>query len=451
MKTWSIFTARHLLSRCMFGYTHKNVSAAIAYSLEEYVDKVLLATVTIPDPPGAWISEEPQLADAATRASRQKELIYWWIQLLLQSQSLQEKMVLFWHNHFVSEMTKVSHPQYMYWQNHLFRTHAFGNFKALTKAVTTDAAMLYYLDGVYNSKTKPNENYARELLELFTLGIGNYTEKDIKEAARALTGWQVNKLTPTLSPNRFDNTNKTFLGVTQNYNHETLIDAIFKDPNTAKHICTKLYKEFICHTPDAAFINQMATVLLNSNYEIKPVLSFMLKSDHFYDTKFIGGKIKSPVDLLVGTLKAFEIMKPEYSYLADILKQLQQNLFSPPNVRGWEGQRKWISSATYPIRHALTDSYISGKKINGQKINFHINGLSYARSYSSSDNPVKFVNEVAGQLIQYPLSENRKSMLLETLLEGSVPTEWSINDPMADKRINNFLKALMRLPEYQLC
>lgn len=443
--------ARHLLSRCSFGFTNRDVSTCMSYTLENYIDKVLLAPITIPDKPGDWVNEEPAVADSATRGARQKELVNWWIKLLLEDHSLQEKMVLFWHNHFVSEMVKVAHPQHMYWQNHLFRTYAFGNFRDLTKAVTTNAAMLIYLDGISNRKTKPNENYARELLELFTLGIGNYTDKDVKEAARALTGWQIDKLTTFLNPGRFDNTNKTFLGVTENYNHETLIDAIFKNTKTAEHLCTKLYKEFICYTPDADFIKQMAGVLINADYEIKPLLAFIFKSDHFYETRFIGSKIKSPVDLLVGTLKSFGISSPEYGYLADTLKQLQQNLFNPPNVRGWEGQRKWISSATFPTRQALTDSYVNGKKAGGQSIKFQIDGLTYASTFSSSENAAAFVDDVTNQLIRYPISEYKKTLLLETLLEGTMPEEWTLTGQMAGSRVKNFLKVLMRLPEYQLC
>ncbi|MBC5994528.1 DUF1800 domain-containing protein [Pontibacter cellulosilyticus] len=451
MAIWNVTSAQHLLSRCLFGYTSRDITLALSYTKNDYVNKVLLAPVTAPAPPGNWINEEPALADSATRATRQKDLVNWWIQLMLQDNSLQEKMVLFWHNHFVSEMIKVAHPQHMYWQNHLFRTHAFGNFRTLTKAVTTNAAMLIYLDGISNTKNKPNENYARELLELFTLGIGNYTDTDVKEAARALTGWQVDKLRPFLNPGKFDNTSKTFLGKTENYNHDTLIDAIFKSPKTAEHICTKLYKEFICSKTDAPFIKQMATVLLDADYEIKPLLAFMLNSDHFYDTRFIGSKIKSPVDLLVGTLKAFEVSNPEYNYLADVLRLLQQNLFNPPNVRGWEGQRKWISSSTFPNRQALTDSYINGKRLNGQSIKFQIDGLAYARTYTSCNNAIVFVNEVSTQLVRYPLSANKKNLLLNILLEGTTPTEWSTNSPMAVTRLKNFFKALMRLPEYQLC
>ena len=451
MASWNVHHAQHLQARCVFGFSGKDTASALAYTLDEYVEKVLLAPVAIPSPPGEWINEDPAASDSTMRSARQKELTYWWIQLLLQSPSLQERMVLFWHNHFVSEMVKVAHPQHMYWQNHLFRANAFGNFRTITKAVSTNAAMLIYLDGTSNRKTKPNENYARELLELFTLGIGNYTDKDVKEAARALTGWQIDKLTPFLNASRFDNTPKTFLGKTENYNHETLIDAIFKEPKTAEHLCTKLYKEFICATPDVAFIKQMASLLISSNYEIRPVLAFMFKSDHFFDARFIGSKIKSPVDVVIGTLKAFRTANPDAVYLADTLRQLQQTLFNPPNVRGWEGQRKWISSATFPVRQALTDSYVNGKKTTGQSIKFQVDALAFARSFPSAENAAALVNDVCSQLLRYPLSNSKKSFLLNTLLEGASPADWSTSSPMALNRIKNFLKALMRLPEFQLC
>jgi uncharacterized protein (DUF1800 family) len=383
---------------------------------------------------------------------RERELINWWLDLMLkQGPSLQEKMVLFWHNHFVSEISKVNYPQRMYWQNKLFRDNAFGDFKALTKAVTTDPAMLIYLDGVQNSKNSPNENYGRELLELFTLGIGHYTETDVQEAARALTGWQVSKLAATFNASRFDNTPKTILGKTANFNHNTLIDHIFTQPQTAVFICTKLYKEFVHYQPNVAFINQMATVFRQSGYQLKPVLAFLFKSDHFYESAFMGARIKSPVELVIGSAKFFNISNPDYSYLHDIARQLQQYLFEPPDVRGWEGQRKWISSVTYPVRTTFTDSLLTGKKLNGQNLSFKINPLTYARSYASAEDASQFVAEVSRFVVQFPLSKVRQDFLLETLLSGTVAANWSTFTPMADTRIANFIKVLLRLPEYQLC
>ncbi len=452
MGGWNIDSAHHLLSRCLFGYTSKDITFALSYSLDNYVDNVLLASRPAPNPPAEWVSEAPSTTDQTTIVLKRRDLINWWIDLMLKrNHSLQEKMVLFWHNHFVSEMIKVGFPQRMYWQNVLFRTYAFGNFKNLTKAITIDPAMLVYLDGVLNIKQKPNENYGRELLELFTLGIGNYTEDDVKAAARSLTGWQVSELKPVFNPNRFDNTDKTFLGVTNNFTYETLIDVIFTKPQAAEHICKKLYKEFVFHVPNMNFVKKMADILVKADFEIKPLLSFLFKSDHFYDSQFRGSRIKSPVELVIGTLKSLNVKVSEYGYLADTLRQLQQNLFNPPDVRGWEGQRRWVSSATFPVRHALTNSYVTGKKLNGQNTGFQVNTLTYARSFTNAEHAVRFVNEVSSQHIRYPLSENSRKILLDSLLNGASPEEWSTYSPMADTRIANFLKVLMRLPEYQLC
>lgn len=195
----------------------------------------------------------------------------------------------------------------------------------------------------------------------------------------------------------------------------------------------------------------MANLLYNSNYELRPVLAFMFKSSHFYESKFIGCKVKSPIDLTIGTLKSLGVSNPDFNYLADMLRQLQQSLFNPPNVKGWEGQRKWISAATYPARQALTDSFINGKRWSGQSIKFQVDSLAYARSFSSSENAAALVNDICLHLIRYPLSSSKKTFLLNTLLDGSSPSEWSTNNPMAGKRISNCLIALMRLPEYQLC
>lgn len=452
MAAWNETTARHLLSRCLFGFTRDDVKAALSLPLEAFVDTVLLSTGQTPNPPGPWVTEDPLPNNNTVDRQREREMIYWWQDLMLQQgQSLREKMTLFWHNHFVSEISKIGYPQRMYTQNKLFREFAFGDFKTLTKAVTIDPAMLIYLDGVQNTKTSPNENYGRELLELFTLGIGNYTETDVREAARSLTGWQVTRLASTFNASRFDNTPKTLLGKTANFTYLTLIDHIFTLPQTAVFICTKLYKEFLYYQPDVPFINQMATILRQANYELKPVLAFLFKSDHFYESRFIGAKIKSPLEMVIGTAKFFNIPKPDNSYLHDICRQLQQYLFEPPDVRGWEGQRKWISSVTYPVRNTFTDSFITGKKLTGQTLNFKIAPLSYARSYASAEDAPKFVTDVCNHVIQFPLSNTRKDFLLETLLNGTIAANWSTYTPMADTRIANFLRVLMRLPEYQLC
>jgi len=230
INNWDEAAARHILS----------------ISLDQFVDEQLLKDLEIPEPPGDWVNEIPNSADGQLNRDRFNEMSDWWLSLMTnQGYTIREKMVLFLHNHFVSEYEVVKIPQYMYIQNKLFREYSLGNFIDLTKNVTIDPAMLRYLNGVENTKNKPNENYARELLELFTIGIGNYTEDDIKEGARALTGWRLNGLEAVFVSNLFDGGIKNFLGEQGNFNHENIIDIIFSKDATSKFLCGKLYAEFV--------------------------------------------------------------------------------------------------------------------------------------------------------------------------------------------------------------
>jgi len=340
----------------------------------------------------------------------------------------------------------------MYMQNQLFRKNAFGNMRTFTKEVNKDAAMLIYLDGKDNQKNKPNENYARELLELFTIGIGNYTQQDIEQAAKALTGWQVNNLKVVFNRNRFNTDEKTFFGKKGNFNDEQLVDIIFEQAETARFICRKLYKEFVFYKVDESFVDQMANVFRNNNYEIKPVLSFLFQSEHFYEDQFKGGKIKSPIEFLVGTLKNFDLKQNiAFDYLSRTSQTLQQFLFNPPDVKGWTGQRNWISSTTYPTRNVFTDAIITGKQVNGQVLSFKADILAYSRSYKSSEKADQFVKEVCDQFGLFEVSQKRKDALLENLLSGTTVANWSTYTPMASSRLESFFKTLLRLPEYQLC
>ncbi|QJW91065.1 DUF1800 domain-containing protein [Spirosoma taeanense] len=457
MSAWNVDSARHLLARCLFGYSRADLTRALSYpSAQAFVQQELLADLPPdgsgqPDPPGPWVTEAPVTGDNAVNNTRYRELTNWWLsRMLTEVTSMREKMVLFWHNHFTSQRDKISYPQYMYQQNALFRRYAFGDFGQMTKEVTIDPAMLIYLDGRQNNKNAPNENYARELMELFTLGLGNYTETDVKQAALALTGWRLEGLKAVFNKKAFASTNKTFLGKTGNFGYTDIIDIILTKDATAEFISRKLYREFVHYQPNEPFVRQMAAVLREANYQIKPLLQFLLTSDEFFRTDYRGGKIKSPTELLIGAVKQLALAKPDWAYLADTGRLLQQQLFNPPNVAGWSGQREWISSNTYPARGGFTDSLVNGRKSNGQMLAGSLNALDYARSYASSENAIQFVNDVTGLLLRFPLSDTKRKFLLETLLDGTIAANWSTNTPMADIRIQKFLKAVMRQPEYQL-
>lgn len=452
---WDPEAAKHILSRTCYGFTRNDVEFALSQTLDDFVDNYLLKDLSIPSPPGDWVILPHNSENQTQYGTYFIQLKDWWINLMLNTPlSLREKMVLFFHNHFVSEYTSVQIPQLMYIQNKLFRQYSFGNFKELTEKITIDPAMLIYLNGNQNTKTNPNENYARELLELFTIGIGNYLETDIKEAARALTGWRINysTLTSYLDPARFDIGTKSFLGATGNFGYKEIIDIIFNKNETARFICHKLYKEFVYYIPNEDYVSQLADVMRTNNYELKPVLSTLLKSEYFHSTDIRGAKITSPVDLIMSVLKQFGITLDSslYSYIRYLQTLLDQELFNPPDVRGWEGQRKWISSNTYPTRNNFTDAVINGKRHDRNSTIPKPNLLTYARSYSSSENAVNFINDVASQFIRIPLTQSRKDYLLTTMLDGTTVNNWSTYEPQAATRLEKFFKALMRLPEFQL-
>jgi uncharacterized protein (DUF1800 family) len=455
ISSWDIPAARHILSRTSYGYTKSDVAFALSKTLDDFVDNYLLKDLAEPTPPGTWVTVSNNSTNQPQYGTYFSQLRDWWAGLMLnQNNSFRERMVLFLHNHFVSEYGTVQVPQFMYIQNKLFRQYSFGNFKELTKKITIDPAMLIYLNGNQNTKSSPNENYARELLELFTIGIGNYSETDIKEAAKALTGWRVNNTTLTsyFDLARFDSGIKNFLGATGNFGYEDVVNIIFNKPQTAEFICRKLYKEFVHYIPDETYISQLGSVMLTNNYELKPVLSALLKSVYFHSENIRGAKISSPIELIISTIKQFGIVVDSamFTYIRYLQSVLQQDLFNPPDVRGWEGQRKWISSITYPTRNNFTDALINGKRHDRNSTIPKVDALTYARSYSSSEDAVQFVNDVTEQLIRFPLSQTRKDYLLTTLLDGTTVSNWSTYVQGASTRIEKFFKALMKLPEFQL-
>ena len=444
---WDEDSARHLLARTLFGYNKQDVEFALSHTLDDFVDNHLLADQPAPPQPFYWVNDP----NGENNTERTRELIYWWYNLMLtQGYSIRERMVLFWHNHYVSEISKVGLPQRMYWQNKLFRDYAMGNIQDLTKTVTIDPAMLIYLDGQRNRKGAPNENYARELMELFTLGIGNYTEQDIQEAARALTGWRVDGLTSYFTESRFDDGIKTFLGQTGNFNHNDVVDIIFTQPAAAIFFCRELYNEFMHVAHDEQSIAAMAQILRDNDYELRPVLSTLLKSVMFHTDEVRGAKIKSPVELMIGTMRQFNVTTPDYVYIRTVAAQTKQELLAPPNVSGWDGDKVWINTTTLPARHIFTDAVINGKKPGGGDLTFQLNLVEYVQTFNSSEDAVQLIDDLAKIFLQFPLSENRKEYLLNTLLDGAAVYDWSTNDPEAENRLKLFFKALMRLSEYQL-
>ncbi len=274
-----------------------------------------------------------------------RRVAYWWGNRMLTTQRpLEEKMTLFWHGHFATSEAKVREYRRMLKQNETFRQHATGSFRDLLIAVAQDPAMLYFLDAGVNVKGAPNENFAREIMELFTMGVGNYTEKDIREAARAFTGWNAHDLTFIVNDEQHDGDEKTVLGQTGNFDGVQVIDLILAHPATARFLSAKMYRYLVSEEFSPELNEKIATILRDNNYQIKPLLRTLFLSKNFYGPAAMGAHIKSPVQLVISTYKNLGLGElPGNPDFNETTTALGQTLFWPPTVAGWAQGRSWIT------------------------------------------------------------------------------------------------------------
>lgn len=355
--------ARLLLARSGFAPQATDVHTFAGLTRQQAVDRLLAGTTTTArTPPPGWVNEAlPQRQAVRNLPEDQRrmlvrenlgkgfELRAWWYREMLDTPTpLTERMTLFWHNHFVSSLEKVKAPHLMYRQNVLLRRHALGNFRELLHAIAKDPAMVVYLDSAANRRGQPNENFAREVMELFTLGVGQYTEQDVKEAARAFTGWSLDRATYEFRfyPFLHDSGEKQVLGRNGKLDGGDVLDILLAQPATAEFIVTKLWREFVSPQPPAAEVKRLAGIMRAAHYDIKPVLRALFLSDAFYAQENRAALIKSPVELLVGTARQFGIGGMELRLYALAGRQLGQDIFAPPNVKGWPGGEDWINSTT---------------------------------------------------------------------------------------------------------
>jgi uncharacterized protein (DUF1800 family) len=377
--------ARHLLNRAGFGATEAEIQQTVGLTREQAARKLIdgARTTAITTAP-AWTAETgplrypsrgPDASDAERKMFQQEqireglELRAWWVGEMLATPSpLTERMTLFWHNHFVSSQQKVRFSELMYRQNVTLRANALGNFGSLLHAIARDPAMVIYLDSAQNRKGTPNENFAREVMELFTLGEGNYSEHDIKEAARAFTGWSLDRSSGDFVFRRFihDDGIKTVLGRTGNLDGDQVLDILLAQPATAEFITQKLWREFISADPDENSVRQMARRFRDSRYDIKVVLHDIFTSDAFYAHENRAVLIKSPIDLVVGTLHQFDIKPPFAMPFAVAAAGMGQNLFAPPNVKGWPGQETWINASSLLARKQFLERLFRGDETTGR-------------------------------------------------------------------------------------
>jgi uncharacterized protein (DUF1800 family) len=364
--------ARHLLNRVGFAATEKDIRDYAPLTREEAAARLLKGARQVAQTlPPAWVNDAPippyklQAMNQEDRQAEQRknaehafELREWWFKEMLTTQSpLTEKMTLFWHNHFATSQQKVRYTPLMYRQNVMLRRNALGNFGTMLREVARDPAMLIYLDGANSRKEQPNENFAREVMELFTLGEGHYTEKDIKEAARAFTGWSVDRESGEFMFRRgiHDYGRKSVLGRTGTFDGDQVIDILLSKPETAEFITRKLMREFVMPQPAEQDVKRFAARFRESGYDIGKLMQALLASDPFYAQENRAALIKSPVEFVVGTMKQFDIEAPNLRPFVLASALLGQNVFAPPNVKGWPGAEHWINSASLLGRKQFID------------------------------------------------------------------------------------------------
>lgn len=492
--------ALHLLRRTHFGAAPAAVDALVGLSATEAVERLLTdAQAAPPLPMPTWIDERPPGRDASAeerQAFNQQNGAWvrelratWW--LALQTGTLREALTLFWHNHFVTEVRSYRYAALAYRYLSLLQTHALGSFKTFVHAVGLDPAMLVYLNGRQNRRQAPNENYARELLELFTMGpedtdgTANYTEADIQELARALTGWVIDPetLEATLVPPRFDDGEKTIFGRTGPFDYGGVIDLLFEERARpiAQFMSRKLVQHFVHAVPDEALVAALAEVLLAEDFELAPVLRTLLASEAFFAAPVVGAQIKSPVALLVGLQRTTG--DPATLERAGILSQrfarpMGQELLNPPNVKGWPGYRDWLSTSLLPLRWQFVDRLLTARGFAFEPM--PLAQQVYDPAWDTADPPLgafllptalaeacfavpvdvlalaEPAEPFAGNLDAFPIPASVMDgpahvRILAKLFLGPVPWyEWSMDQDGAPRLIASFLARLSQLPEFQL-
>ncbi len=515
--TFDKIALKHLLNRVYLGFSIEDFQKLSGKTLDQTINLIFAFNQT-PNPPlnyyqsvtadttgiglgETWVNSV--YGDGTINSRRRTSLRSWWFdQMNTSPNALHEKMIIFWHNHFATELDTYGDARYGYKYQDVLRKNAFGNFKQFVKAITLDPAMLNYLNGFRNTKTAPDENYGRELQELFTVGKGpgsKYTEDDVKAAAKVLTGYRINGTTVTynFSATNHDTTDKTFSAFYDNKiikgktnadgekELDELLEMIFSNNEVALFLVRKLYVFFFHYdiTPEAEaqFIAPMANIFRKANYEILPLLKAMFSSKHFFDPELYGAIIKSPLDHLIGTTRPFNLNLPlpstniyeSYLFSSDLLgvaDRAQQVLGDPPSVAGWPAYYQapvyheiWINASTFPERTKFTDTFIkTGYKRNGITILPDL--VAFVKKLDTPSDPVKLINELEFYFFQIELSNTIKTQLkTDILLQGQssdyywtelwtshLASPTTTTTTQVTTRLKNLISYFMSLPEYQL-
>jgi uncharacterized protein (DUF1800 family) len=483
---WNYETAAHLLNRAGFGGPPEEIArltdlghdAALASLLdyEKIPDPTPNPVWAVPDPgraerirtmQGMTPEARRQAQQAEQRAQQQHiiELRGWWLdRMAMGPRPFQEKMVLFWHGHFATSIQKVRDAYFMWRQNELFRRLATDYWLRLLIEAGRDPAMLIWLDQAQSRKEHPNENYAREVMELFALGEGHYTEKDVTEGARALTGWSLDRDAQKFIYRPFfhDNDDKTFLGLTGNLNGDDVMAQIVKQPQSAVFITGKLWNFFAGQPPTDDLNRALADAFIENARCFKPFLRVMFRSEEFYSPSVLRNQVKSPVQWLVGTALMLECDLPPAFISAAITRSLGQDLFAPPNVKGWDGGITWITTNTLLERYNDAATLVQGTTQQLSAADFarkpggpggavqekaaqrvHIGGVDVEKILTPEEraDKNKLVASLQHRLLQSTFS-NKQDQALRDFLDS--------RPSLADADIRNVIRLVMSTPDYQV-
>lgn len=478
--------AYHLLRRISFAPTVSMAQALVGKTSTEAVNLLLGDTIQEITTKPNWIdevTENPRGADIFTQnsiygkwSSQFANFQQWWIDRMIKDTfGTMEKLTVFWSGHFTTEFAfdeSLIPPQQLFRQFLIFHADKLSDFKKLVFDITLDGAMLVYLGGNLNSKGKPNENYARELMELYSTGIGQYTEGDVQEAARVLTGWKVGMFNdePALngyfasyfSPTAHDQEAKQFMGVTipardndsnteylvKNEEVQKLIDILFerRTQAIAKFMARKIYLFFVYSNPniESTAVNELAEIFIKNNFAIKPTLMALFASEHFFDEANRGTQIKTPLEFVVGLARQLSVTT---NSPVTQIRNFEQSIMDPPNVAGWEGYRTWISTKTYPLRRKFALDTINA--MTDQQL------LSFAKQFPDYDNAEKLTRHIEHFLLPKSITDERHIRYRnDYLLQKQPDYEWPEmvnNVSPAARGIKALLTVISKAPDFQLC
>jgi hypothetical protein len=454
---WGRKWAAHRYRRAGFGASRAELLEAERLGFEDTLELLLQGKPTQTD----GLDDIGPISITSLRP--EERLRAWWIYAMLRgSHPLREKMTLFWHNHFATSVAKVRSESAMLQQNRLLRTHALGKFGPFLQEMSKNEAMLIWLDSNSNVKAQPNENYARELMELFSLGVGNYTEKDIREAARAFTGWHTGKDGFFFNAREHDDGTKTVFGQTGKWNGADVVRIVLEQPAAARFIVRKLYQSLISETaiPPNAFIEPLCDAFRKSEYDIASLVKTMLGSHHFYSDHAFRQRIKNPVEYVLGAVRAiyrvYDESDQDYSplmhqMLVPYVSAMGQTLFAPPNVKGWPGARAWLNTSTMLERDnfagalALGSLWMQPFKPNSQEP-LPAKALDPAQLMVEENvsKPADIVRVLLDLYVPGGVRPEAVAKLVAFLGEDK-PTGASL-----DRRVREAVHAILTMPEYQL-